>query len=136
MRFQRHYSVTKGELNLTPLVDVILQQLIFFMLTSSFIMQPGIKINLPQTTTSETITEKELVVSVSKEGIIFYGERPVNMEELERYLQQATAKGKDKVLIIKGDKKAEHGIIVSVMDIARRSGISKIVIGTMPEFQK
>jgi biopolymer transport protein ExbD len=133
MRFQRHYSVTKGELNLTPLVDVILQQLIFFMLTSSFIMQPGIKINLPQATTSETITEKELLVSVSKEGAIFYGERPVTMEELERYLQQATAKGKDKVLIIKGDKKAEHGIIVSVMDIARRSGINKIVIGTIPE---
>jgi len=133
MRFQRHYSVTKGELNLTPLVDVVLQQLIFFMLTSSFIMQPGIKINLPQATTSETITEKELLVSVSKEGAIFYGERPVTMEELERYLQQATAKGKDKVLIIKGDKKAEHGIIVSVMDIARRSGINKIVIGTIPE---
>jgi len=133
MRFQRHYSVTKGELNLTPLVDVILQQLIFFMLTSSFIMQPGIKINLPQATTSETIMEKELLVSVSKEGAIFYGERPVTMEELERYLQQATAKGKDKVLIIKGDKKAEHGIIVSVMDIARRSGINKIVIGTIPE---
>jgi len=133
MRFPRHYSVTKGELNLTPLVDVILQQLIFFMLTSSFIMQPGIRINLPQATTSETITEKEVLVSITKEGAIFYRDTPLTMEQLEKVLQDLVARNKDRVLIIKGDRKAEHGIVVGVMDIARRTGISKIVIGTIPE---
>ena len=133
MRFPRHYSVTKGELNLTPLVDVILQQLIFFMLTSSFIMQPGIRINLPQATTSETITEKEVLVSITKEGTIFYRDTPLTMEQLEKVLQDLVARNKDRVLIIKGDRKAEHGIVVGVMDIARRTGISKIVIGTIPE---
>ncbi|MDD3726188.1 MAG: biopolymer transporter ExbD [Candidatus Ratteibacteria bacterium] len=134
MKFQRHYSIVKGELNMAPLIDVIFQQLIYFMLTSSFIMQPGIKINLPQAVTSETVSEKEVIVSVSKEGIIFYGERPVTMEELEKLLQEETSVvNKNKVMVIKGDKKAEHGIVVGVMDIARRSGITKIVIGTTPE---
>jgi len=96
-------------------------------------MQPGIRINLPQATTSETITEKEVLVSITKEGAIFYRETPLTMEQLEKVLQDLVAINKDRVLIIKGDRKAEHGIVVGVMDIARRTGISKIVIGTLPE---
>lgn len=133
MKFPRHYSITKGELNIAPLIDVVFLQLIYFMLTSSFIMQPGIRINLPQATTSETITEKEVLVSITKEGAIFYRETPLTMEQLEKVLQDLVAINKDRVLIIKGDRKAEHGIVVGVMDIARRTGISKIVIGTLPE---
>lgn len=133
MRFPRHYEIVKGQLNIAPLIDVIFLQLIYFMLTSSFIMQPGIKINLPQAVTSETVSEKEILVSITKEGTIFYREQPVTKEELERILQGITTVDRDRVLIIKGDKKAEHGIVVEVMDIARRTGITKIVIGTMPE---
>ncbi|HPP30330.1 MAG TPA: biopolymer transporter ExbD [bacterium] len=133
MKFPRHYSITKGELNIAPLIDVVFLQLIYFMLTSSFIMQPGIRINLPQATTSETITEKEVLVSITKEGTIFYRDTPLTMEQLEKVLQDLVARNKDRVLIIKGDRKAEHGIVVGVMDIARRTGISKIVIGTIPE---
>lgn len=133
MKFPRHYSIIKGELNIAPLIDVVFLQLIYFMLTSSFIMQPGIKIHLPQATTSEIVSEKEVIVSISREGIIFYREKPVTVEQLEKLLQEATSKDKDKVLIIKGDKKAEHGTVVSVMDIARKTGINRIVIGTIPE---
>lgn len=133
MRFPRHYEIVKGQLNIAPLIDVIFLQLIYFMLTSSFIMQPGIKINLPQAVTSETVSEKEILVSITKEGTIFYREQPVKKEELERILQGITTVDRDRVLIIKGDRKAEHGIVVEVMDIARRTGITKIVIGTMPE---
>lgn len=133
MRFPRHYEIVKGQLNIAPLIDVIFLQLIYFMLTSSFIMQPGIKINLPQAVTSETVSEKEILVSITKEGTIFYREQPVTKEELERILQGITTVDRDRVLIIKGDRKAEHGIVVEVMDIARRTGITKIVIGTMPE---
>ncbi|MCM8829554.1 MAG: biopolymer transporter ExbD [Candidatus Omnitrophica bacterium] len=134
MRFPRHYSIIKGDLNIAPLIDVVFLQLIYFMLTSSFIMQPGIKINLPQATTSETITEKEVLVSITKEGAIFYRDTPLTMEQLEKTLQNLVAVNPDRVLIIKGDRKAEHGVVVGVMDIARRTGISKIVIGTIPEF--
>ncbi|MCM8760418.1 MAG: biopolymer transporter ExbD [Candidatus Omnitrophica bacterium] len=134
MRFSRHYSIIKGQLNIAPLIDVVFQQLIYFMLTSSFIMQPGIKINLPQATTSETITEKEVIVSITKDGAIFYKDSPLTLEQLEKTLQNLVVVNRDRVLIIKGDRKAEHGIVVGVMDIARRTGISKIVIGTIPEF--
>lgn len=133
MQFPRHYSIIKGELNIAPLIDVVFLQLIYFMLTSSFIMQPGIRINLPQATASETITEKEVMIGITKEGVIFYRDNPLTMEQLGKVLQELVAVNKDRVLIIKGDKKAEHGIVVGVIDIARQSGINRIVIGTLPE---
>ncbi len=134
MKFPRHYSIIKGELNLAPLIDVVFQQLIYFMLTSSFIMQPGIKINLPQAKTVETITEKEIIVSISQEGVIFYKDIPITLEQLEKFLQRDVSANPHTTLIVKGDKKTEHGVVVKVMDTARKTGINKIAIATMPEF--
>ena len=135
MRFRRHYSITKGELNLTPLVDVVLLQLIYFMLTSSFIMQPGIKIKLPTATTTEKIEKREIFVSVSKEGIIFFKERCVSIDELEKLLVKERKKNGNLIVVIKGDREAKHGDIVRVMDIARKTGIEKIAIATMPQIK-
>ena len=135
MRFRRHYSITKGELNLTPLVDVVLLQLIYFMLTSSFIMQPGIKIKLPTATTTEKIEKREIFVSVSKEGVIFFKERCVSIDELEKLLLKERKKNGNLIVVIKGDREAKHGDIVKVMDIARKTGIEKIAIATMPQIK-
>jgi len=135
MRFRRHYSITKGELNLTPLVDVVLLQLIYFMLTSSFIMQPGIKIKLPTATTTEKIEKREIFVSVSKEGVIFFKERCVSIDELEKLLLEERKKNGNLIVVIKGDREAKHGDIVKVMDIARKTGIEKIAIATMPQIK-
>lgn len=133
MKFRRHYSIIKGELNMTPLIDVVFQQMIFFMLTSSFIMQPGIKINLPQATTAETIPKEEVIVGVSAEGALFFMEKQVTLVQLEKLLEDAYAKAPNVTLIVKGDKKAEHGTVVAVMDTARRKGINRIAIATIPE---
>jgi len=134
MKFVKHYSITKGQLNLTPLIDVIFLQLIYFMLTSSFIMQPGIKINLPEAATTETVREQEIFVSVSEEGVIFYRDVPVTPEILGRRLSEKALETENLILIIKGDKKSEHGTIVMVMDVARKAGIDRMAIATMPEF--
>lgn len=135
MKFRTHYSMTKGELNMTPLIDVVFQQLIFFMLTSSFVMQPGIKINLPQATTAETIPREEVIVGISEQGVIFYMDRPVTLTQLEKLLEDARTKNPGVTLIVKGDKKTEHGNVVAVMDTARRKGIDKIAIATIPEIE-
>jgi biopolymer transport protein ExbD len=135
MKFPRHYSMQKGELNITPLVDVIFLLLIYFMLTSSFIMQPGIKIKLPEAATTEKVEKEEIVVSVSEEGVIFYQDRPVTIEFLAEILSRKVRNRKDLTLVIKGDKGAMHGRIVSVMDKARKAGVNKIAIATMPEIK-
>lgn len=134
MKFAKHYSITKGELNMAPLIDVIFQQLIFFMLTSSFIMQPGIRINLPRAETTESVREQEIFVSVSEKGVIFFRDNPVTPEQLASLLSRESSRSVGVVLILKGDRMSQHGDVVKVMDIARRSGINRIAIATMPEF--
>ncbi len=134
MKFAKHYSITKGELNMAPLIDVIFQQLIFFMLTSSFIMQPGIRINLPRAETTESVREQEVFVSVSEKGVIFFRDNPVTPEQLASLLSRESSRSGGVVLILKGDRMSQHGDVVKVMDIARRSGINRIAIATMPEF--
>jgi len=131
VRFPRRYEIFKGQINMAPLIDVVLQQLIYFMLTSSFIMQPGIKINLPSAVSTDKIEEKEIFINVSAEGIIFLGEKQVSPEQLAILLR--SLKNKEHfIVVIKGDIKTPHGKIVNVMDIARTSGISKIAIATIP----
>lgn len=136
MRFSRHYQMTKGEISIAPLVDVVLQQLIYFMLTSSFIMQPGIKIKLPTAVTSERVEQKEVIVSVAENGSIFYEEKPVSIEQLEIFLAQTTRKNPHVLLVIKGDCQARHRDIVRVMDRARRAGIDRLAIATTPEMEQ
>jgi len=136
MRFRRHYSIIKGELNMAPLIDVVLQQLIYFMLTSSFIMQPGIKIRLPEAATTEKVQERELIIGVSATGGIFLKEREVSLEQLERLLKTEASTGQPVTVIIKGDQQARHGTVVAVMDKVRQAGLNKIAIATMPEIER
>ncbi|MGB9642466.1 MAG: ExbD/TolR family protein [Candidatus Ratteibacteria bacterium] len=131
MKFPRRYEIFKGQINMAPLIDVVLQQLIYFMLTSSFIMQPGIKINLPSAVSTDKIEEKEIFINVSAEGIIFLGEKQVSSEQLANLLSSLRNK-EHFIVVIKGDVKTPHGKIVNVMDIAKTSGISKIAIATIP----
>ncbi len=130
MKFKRYHEIFKGQINMAPLIDVVLQQLIYFMLTSSFIMQPGIKIQLPTAASTDNIEEQEIFINVSAEGIVFLGEKQVSLEELEHELKIFS--NKNVIVIIKGDVKTPHGRIVKVMDIVRTAGISKIAIATMP----
>lgn len=132
MRFPKRYEIFKGQTNMAPLIDVILQLLVYFMLTSSFIMQPGIKINLPTAISTDSIEKNEVFISVSAEGIIFLGEKQVSPQQLEQFLRKFNERSKNIIIIIKGDVKTPHGKIVGVMDIARVAGISKIAIATMP----
>ncbi|MCS7181436.1 MAG: biopolymer transporter ExbD [bacterium] len=134
MRFQRHCEIIKGEINLTPLVDVVFQLIIFFMLSSSFIMQPGIKIKLPKAETTDVIKEKEIFINITEEGTIYFKGKRVSLPQLEKVLKEEIKNKKDLILVVKADKDAKHGIVVNVMDKAKISGIERIAIATLPEF--
>jgi len=135
MTFKRHYTITKGEINLAPLIDMVFQLIIFFMLSSSFIMQPGIKIKLPKAETTEIINEREIFVDISENGTIFYNGKVVSLVKLKNIFEEEIKNNGDKItLVIKGDKDTKHGIVVNVMDLARKCGVERIAIATMPEF--
>ncbi len=133
MRFKRRTEMKKGQLDIAPLVDVVFLLLIFFMLTSSFIFQPGIKVNLPKAVTSEAIHEKSLVILVTNSDVVYLNDRAITTKELNSRLRIA-AKEK-KPLLIKSDRQASMGKIVEIWDMCRDAGISQINIATSQELK-
>ena len=132
VKFKRHHKLTSGQLDMAPLIDCVLLLMIYFMLTSSFIMQPGLKIKLPEAKTTEQGVPQPVLVSVTQNNIIFFQDRQVMIPELESMLAAEGKKGKF-VLVIKGDQAASHGLVVKVLDIARLAGAEKLIVATRPE---
>ena len=133
MRFKRRTELVKGQIDMAPLIDMVFQLLIFFMLTSSFIVQPGIKVNLPKAVTSEALHEKSLVILVTNSDLVYLNERAITTKELDSRLRIA-AKEK-KPLLIKADRRASMGKIVEVWDMCRDAGISQINIATSQDIK-
>jgi len=120
-------------INITSLIDVIFMMLLFFMITSTFLEQPGIKLELPAARASAHGEPQEYVLTVDKEGELFLNRRPVAMDGLEAEIRAALPRMKDAALVLKADQEISHGLVVRVMDLARRGGVKKLVIGTKPE---
>lgn len=133
MRFKGRMELEHGlkQIDIAPLIDIVFQLLIFFMLTSSFVIQPGIKVNLPNAVTSEVIKSENVEIIVSSESVTYLNGKVVTMQEL-RNLFKAVAKRKQTILI-RADKRASLGKVVEIWDFARDSGVSQINIATNQE---
>jgi len=131
MRFKRRVFIEKGHLDIAPLIDVIFLLLIFFMLTSSFIFQPGIKIDLPKALTSEVIQKENLILVITRENNIFVDKRALTEEELMSRLRIAAIK--QQPILIKADRKSSLGEVVRIWDLCRQENITKINIATTQE---
>ncbi|MCX5715796.1 MAG: biopolymer transporter ExbD [Candidatus Omnitrophica bacterium] len=133
MKFKRRLALETGQLDMTPLINVILQLLIFFILTSSFVFQPGIKVNLPRAVTSEAIQEKSLVLMIAADNRIYLNDRLITRAELASRLKVASKENKP--LLIKADRQTLLDRVVEVLDLCRREGMSQINIATNQEIK-
>jgi len=123
----------RPSINITSLIDVLFILLIFFMVSSSFIEQPGMKLELPTIKSREVARVENVVLHISKEGTIFLADKQVDFDQLQEEIEAMIPNIQEKTLILKADREAEHGLIVRVMDVAKRSGLTKIIIGTRIE---
>ena len=114
---------------MTPLIDCVFNLLLFFMLTSSYVVQPGIRINLPKALTSETIHDTSLVVTVTQDNLMMFNENAVTLEDLAVQFEKAA---KDNVpLLIRADRNASLGKVVEIWDLCRDVGLTKVNIATI-----
>ena len=134
MRFKRKIKSEElfKTIELTPLIDCVFLLLIFFMLTSSFILVPGINVKLPKAVTSQQISIQRVVIVVTSEDIIYFEDKPVTLKELFKILKKKKAES----VFIKADKDASLGRIVEIWDICKKLGIDKIGIATTYKEEK
>ncbi len=119
-------------MSIAPLIDCVLLLLIFFMVTSQFVMQPGLKISLPAASASRP-EEGRITVSLPWEGGIYIDGERVEEEELYSRLRQAMRNEPGKSLIVKADQEIPLGRAVRIMDIGKKAGVERMTIATRVE---
>jgi biopolymer transport protein ExbD/biopolymer transport protein TolR len=119
-----------ADINITPLVDVVLVLLLIFMLTAP-VLQSGVQVAVPQTRTVNQLTEEHLVITIDKDQNVFLQDKPVNIHDLASLLA-SNPKDQKKVVYVRADQKVPFGAFASVMDSVKQAGISNISIVTQP----
>jgi biopolymer transport protein ExbD/biopolymer transport protein TolR len=120
-----------AEINITPLVDVVLVLLVIFMITAP-ILQSGIEVNVPKTRTVKQITEQRMVVTIDKNQQIFLGDQPINIHDLPQKLQQGGSDPEHQVIYLRSDQTVPFGVFATVMDAVKQAGITNVSIVTQP----
>ena len=134
MRFKRlirRTSQSRGNVDSTmkvPLIDVMFNLLFFFLLTSNFIVQPGIKVSLPKAISSEVIRSENLIVTLTGQDLLFLNDQPITVQDLAPQIRQAAQD--NKTVLLKSDTSASLGRVVEIWDMCREAGVPQINIAT------
>jgi len=121
--------------NAISLTDIIFLLLIFFLLSSTFILQPGVKVELPRTTSTDVSSEKSIVITIDASGTVYLslpgkGDHIVSRDVLGAELRKAFIDVGKPIVIIRPDKRIPVDTLIGVMDVARSAGGDKFVIAT------
>jgi len=135
MKF-RDKSKRKININITSLIDVLFLLLIFFIVSSRFIEQPAMKLQLPETTMKKSTELKGYTLFITRDGSLFINENRVDKTELKNRLEEIAPEIKERGLVIKADETVEYGVVIRAMDTARNSGITKLIVATREKVEQ
>jgi len=125
-----------AEINVTPLVDVMLVLLIIFMVTAPMMTQ-GLEVDLPETTDKALRQQEEpLIVSLSKDGELYLGKIKMGAPQLSQHLGSTSEEEKKRPIYLRADKNVAYGDVVNVMDIIKKAGFEKLGMITQPADEK
>lgn len=114
-------------INITSLVDILFILIIFILVSTTFLEQPALNIELPKARSAGLEDVQEFVVSISKDGKMFLNNRPIDKRKLEYLLQSELKKDKNLPVVLRADKDVSYGLVIEVMDIMRNVGVKKLV---------
>ena len=120
-------------LNVTSLIDVMFLLLIFFMISTTFLSSPAIKLELPKAKHSDVVRQAPLVVYVDQTGSVFLNDEPIERPLLEAALKIKLAGSEEKTVVLKADSRVSHGAVITVIDMVKGAGVKKLVVSTEPE---
>ncbi|MGB5179485.1 MAG: biopolymer transporter ExbD [Gammaproteobacteria bacterium] len=130
MRRRRHtdHGNEETELNLTPMLDIVFIMLIFFVVTTSFVRESGLEVNRPSAQTAERQDRGNILIAISPNGEIWIDQRAVDIRAVRAVVERLIAENPEGGVIIQGDREAQIGLLVKVMDQVRKAGIVNVSI--------
>ena len=120
-----------ADINVTPLVDVVLVLLIIFMVTAP-VLQSGIEVSVPKTRTVREITEERLVITIDKAQKVYLGNDPININDIGAKIHEKVRDPEGQAIYIRSDESVPFGAFATVMDAVKQSGITNVSIVTQP----
>lgn len=134
MRFRRKLT-TRTNVELIPLIDVVFQLVIFFMVSTTFILTPGISIVLPQAKSSEPVAMTRLVVSIVSRDEVYLNKDRYTVMGLSQKLAELTEEEREeiKTVVIEGDSNVSYSLMIDVLDVLRMNGFKGVNLRTREE---
>lgn len=122
----------RGLLQVAPWVNVILLVLLFFILNSAYVLQPGVAIDLPTSPATGGARFGSLIVTVAKDDLLFYDDERITLDGLATVLARDALKDPERTLIIEADGQVDHATLVTIYDQATAAGLRRVVLATRP----
>jgi len=134
MRRHRHTDQgnEEADINLTPMLDIVFIMLIFFVVATSFVKESGIEVNRPTAQTAERREHGNVLIAISPNGEIWIDKRPVDVRAVRAVVERLVAENPEGGVIIQGDREAQIGLLVKVMDQVRKAGVANVSIAATP----
>lgn len=131
---RRGQSAPMAEINIIPLVDVILVLLIIFMVTTAFVKETGLNLKLPPAKTGEAGAQisRDLTIALGRQGEITLDGRAANEAQVATEMRARVARNRQTRVVIKGDAGIAYSRVIRMMDLARESGLTSVSLGTKP----
>ena len=133
MKFQRRLK-PQASVDLVPMIDIVFQLVVFFMVSTTFIITPGIGLTFPASTTAEPMVMTKMVVTVKSRDEIYLNQERINITQLGERLEDITTRGEDpemeRTIILEGDKGAPYSLIIEVLDALRKNGFKDVNLKT------
>ncbi|MCQ2981582.1 MAG: biopolymer transporter ExbD [Treponemataceae bacterium] len=134
MRFSRRTQSNGAQVDLIPMIDVVFQLILFFLVSTTFAMLPGIELNLPQSSTAEGASSGGITITMEQSGGIYFNETPVDYQSLSEMLasfDDVPADARETYPVrLEADDLVTNGAIVKVFDVLRANGFTQVNLRT------
>jgi len=131
MKFRRKLEM-RTNVELIPLIDVVFQLIAFFMISTTFILTPGINLKLPGSTTSEPVIMSRLVVTIVSKDEIYLNKQEMDIKSLNEKLSALTQEERERIksVVVEGDERVPYSLMVEVLDILRKNNFEAVNLRT------
>ena len=124
----------ESEINLTPMLDVVFIMLIFFIVTASFIKEPGIQVNRPEAVEGEKQADAAILVAISPENEIWIDRKMVDPKEVRVAIERLHAENPKGSLVVQADSESQNEFLVIVLEAAKQVGVGNVAISTEGDY--
>lgn len=133
MRIKKRHLRQNATVDLVPMIDIVFQLILFFLVSTTVALLPGISVNLPESSTSESVATTGITILATEKGNLYFNDKEVSFSSIDKVISDFDTNGKPKEdipIILEADSNVTNGTIVKIFDVLRKNGYSAVNLRT------